>query len=119
MPVVTVESLFPPDPEAVDRLLLEVPRAIASAISCDAGDVWVYWHAVGAACSGGQLRSFADHSPVVTIRARAWRTDDQVKRGMAAAAAAVASSLGLPLEEVWVHWLELPPGRVYAGGGIR
>ena len=36
-----------------------------------------------------------------------------------AAAEATSAALGVPLEDVWVHWEELRPGRVFAGGGIR
>lgn len=119
MPVVSVESLRPSAPDAIDRLLAELPAALAVALECAPGDVWVTWAPVEAATSGGERRAYAGHSPVVTVRARAWRSEEQVRRGLAAVAHAVGGALGLPVEDVWVHWLELPPGRVFAGGAFR
>ncbi len=118
MPVVTVESLKPPggDPSP---MLAALPADLATAIGCDEGDVWVYFCEVSAVSVGGERREFHGHSPVVTVRARAWRSEEQVRAGMQAVARSVSSSLGVPLEDVWVHWLELPPGRVFAGGEFR
>ena len=49
---------------------------------------------------------------------RAGRPQTQIAAGLAAVARAVCESLAIPLEDVWAHWEELPPGRVFAGGGL-
>ncbi len=119
MPVVTVQSQRPPDITRIDRLLVAIPEALASALSCATGEVWVDWIAADAAVSNNVRREFSGHNPLVTIRARAWRPDEHVRAGLVATAEATAYALGVPLEDVWVHWVELPPGRVFAGGAVR
>ena len=118
MPVVTIECLPPPDNARIDRVLAAVPALLGAAINCPTGDIWVYYTPVAAARSGDTARSFTGHSPIVTVRARAWRTEEQVRAGLVAVATAVSESLGVPLDDVWVHWLEVPPGRVYSGSTI-
>lgn len=118
MPVVTIQALRPLDPARIDRLFQEVPSALAAALACAESEVWVYWQPVEAASVGPDRRPYAGHCPVVTIRARAWRPDAHVRSGMEAAAKAVSSALGLPLEDTWVHWLEIPAGRVFSGGQV-
>jgi hypothetical protein len=55
----------------------------------------------------------------VTILTRGGRTDETVAAGLRAAAEAVSAALSLPLEDVWVHWVDCPPGRIFAGGAVR
>lgn len=118
MPVVTVECLPPADSGCIDKLLSTIPGVLGAAIRCPSADIWVYYTPAAAARSGDMVREFAGHSPVVTVRARAWRTEEQIRAGLVAVAQAVSESLGVPLTDVWVHWLEVPPGRVYSGGNI-
>jgi len=55
--------------------------------------------------------------PIVVIRGRV-RADDRVAAGMAAEARVVAAELKVPFEDVWVQWLDVLPGRAFAGGGL-
>lgn len=119
MPVVTVQSQRPLDMGRIDRLLVAIPEALGAALSCATGEVWVYWTAVDACVNADERRAFEGHCPLVTIRARAWRPDEHVRAGLVATAEATAAALGVPAEDVWVHWVELPPGRVFAGGAVR
>lgn len=118
MPVITVQTL-PLSPERVRMLLDSLPRAVAEAIQSPVGDVWAQHVVANAAVAGTTPLTPDSDIPIVTIRARSWRTEEQVRAGLAAAAAAVADALGLAVADVWVHWLELPPGRVFSGGEIR
>lgn len=119
MPVITVESLRPPDPTAVDRLMVDLPARFADAIGGDPADTWVYWVPVEAARVGGRFDGWEGHCPVVTVRGRSWRSEEEVRAGLAAAAGAVSAAFALPIEDVWVHWVEVVPGRLFAGGRIR
>jgi hypothetical protein len=37
---------------------------------------------------------------------------------MTRAAQAVSDELKVSIEDVWVQWVEVVPGRVFAGGGV-
>ena len=101
MPIVTVHygRLSP-------RLHDTVPVALAEALGCPAQDVWVY----------GVEADERKGCAFVTVRAR---DEARVAAGLAAVAGAVAAALEVPLQDVWVHWMDLPPGRVFAGGAGR
>jgi phenylpyruvate tautomerase PptA (4-oxalocrotonate tautomerase family) len=119
MPIVTVHALPPADPAVVDRCLSALTEALAGALQQDQQGVWAQWVNVRAMHTGAQRRGFVGHCPVVIIRARAGRHGGVIQAGLRAAAEATSAALGLPLEDVWVHWEELRPGRVFAGGGVR
>lgn len=119
MPTVTLRALPPDDPGAIDRCHAAVARALGAAIGRAPEGVWCQWVPVGAAHVGVAARGPADQCPVVTIRARAGRSPEAVARGLEATARAVAAALDLPVEDVWVHWQDVPAGRVFAGGALR
>ncbi len=119
MPVVTVHALEPPDPRSVRLCLEAVAEALAEAIGNDVGQVWVYWCAVERALIGGELREFHGHCPVITIRARQGRSQGEIAAGLQATARAAAAALDLPVDDIWIHWVELPVGRVMAGNAIH
>ncbi len=118
MPIVDVRSLPPPDEGAVERLIALVPARLAAAIGCPVEDVWVYFSMVDAARIGADRRSWLGHCPVAVVRARV-RSEDAVAQGLEAVAKAVAEAFALPVEDIWIHWVDLPPRRVFAGGGVR
>jgi phenylpyruvate tautomerase PptA (4-oxalocrotonate tautomerase family) len=119
MPVVTVHALPPADPAAVDRCLSAITAALAEALHQDRQGVWAQWVDARAEHTGATVRAFEGHCPVVVVRARAGRHGGVIQAGLRAVAEATSGALGLPLEDVWVHWEELRPGRVFAGGGVR
>lgn len=118
MPVVIVRSLRPSEAMRIDRMLAAVVEGVSDALACSPGDVWVYWVEVGAVRLGQTAVAYAGHCPVVSIRARRGRSEEEIAAGLAAAARAVSGAMGVPIEDVWVHWEELDPGRVFAGGGV-
>ena len=119
MPIVTVHALPPADPARVERCLSALIEALAIALQQDQQGVWAQWVDVQTMHTGTERRSIESHCPVVIIRARAGRHGGVIQAGLRAAAEATSAALGLPLEDVWVHWEELRTGRVFAGGGIR
>ena len=118
MPIVLVRSLAPPEPVRIQRMLSVVATDLAVALNSDAADVWVYWQEVQEVMMGARATAFAGHCPVATVLAREGRDPDQISRSLRAVASAIAGSLGVPREDVWVHWLDIPSGRIYAGGGV-
>ncbi|MFY9916554.1 MAG: hypothetical protein WAK18_17910 [Nocardioidaceae bacterium] len=119
MPVVTLQCLPPPDADsdAVERALRGIVSAVASALRSDPGSTWAHWVPMADVFQGLERMGFRGHCPVVTIRGRA-RDDDSVAAVLAGVAAAVSAALKLPLEDVWVQWLEVEPGRAFAGGQL-
>lgn len=118
MPVVVIRSMRPPDEARVDQMLADVVTGLAGALHASADDVWAYWEEVHVCRIGARRATFAGHCPVVTVRARTGRAASQIRAGLEAVARAISTSLGVPLDDVWVHWLELPEGRVFAGGRV-
>jgi len=53
------------------------------------------------------------YHPVVTVLADP-RPEDQIHRGLQAVAKAVATGTGIRLEQVWVHWVDLPASRTFS-----
>lgn len=119
MPIVTVHALPPPDPAAVGRCLTALTIGLAGALQQPTQSVWAQWIDVHTMHTGTTPRAFAGHCPVVVIRARAGRHGGVIQAGLRAVAEATATTLDVPLEDIWVHWEELRPGRVFAGGGVR
>ncbi len=119
MPVVTLHCLPPPDAEsdAVERALQGIVQAVGEALKADPDGTWAHWVPMVAVFQGLERVGYRGHCPVVTIRGRA-RDDASVAAVLAAVAAAVSTALELPIEDVWVHWLEVEPGRAFAGGGL-
>ncbi|SRR5947208_16669522 len=115
MPIVTVTAL-PADAGTVDRLLARVVADLAAAVGCPPGDVWASYVPAAAQHVGERRAAAAGQCPVVVIRGRV-RADEQVAAGLAAAARAVAAELRMPVEDVWLQWVDVQSGRAYAGGG--
>lgn len=116
MPVVCVTALAASD-EVVNRTLAAVVSDLADALGCPEGDVWA--HFVGAAAQhiGDRPAPPGAQCPVVVIRGVA-RSAETIGVALGAAAQAVSHALGVPHDDVWVQWVEVTPGRVYAGGAL-
>jgi hypothetical protein len=119
MPVITIHALPPPDPKAVGRCLASATAALSAALQQDRRGTWAQWVDVRAMQVGAEPRTWRGHCPQVVIRARAGRHGAVLQAGLKATAEAIATALDLPLDDVWVHWVEIQPGRVFAGGGVR
>ena len=73
------------------------------------------WHGAAQGGVGGGPRGTRNRLPRVRILGRP-RPALGVRRALEGAARAASERLGLPLEDGWVHWQELPDGTVFAGG---
>jgi hypothetical protein len=116
MPIVTVMAL-PATEQVVHQLLPRLAEAVAEGLSCPVADVWCSFIPVPAQYLGLVNATAAGQCPIVVIRGRA-RGDDQVSASMTRAAQAVSDELKVSIEDVWVQWVEVVPGRVFAGGGV-
>lgn len=116
MPVVTIHSLDPADDRTIAACLQAIVRELAIAIQRSEAGVWAYWCPVRSVRQGDTFRYFRGHCPVVVIRAREGRSEQTIAKGLEATARVISDALGLPLEDVWVTWESVPPGRVFAGG---
>ena len=105
------------DSDVVERLLVRLAAGVAEAVSCPVGDVWCSFVPASAQRIGERAAAPEAQCPIVVIRGRV-RADERAAAGMAAAARVVAAELKVPFEDVWVQWLEVLPGRAFAGGGV-
>jgi hypothetical protein len=105
------------DRDVVQHLLVRLAEAVAEAVSCPVGDVWCSFVPASAQRIGVRATMPQSQCPVVVIRGRV-RADERVAAGMEAAARVVAAELKVPFEDVWVQWLDVLPGRAFAGGGL-
>jgi hypothetical protein len=115
--VVTLHCLAPDDPAALDRALHALVAGIAEAAGGAPAGTWAHWVPMARVVQGPTVAGFQGHCPVVTIRGRA-RDPEAVRAAVRAAAVATSAALGLPLEDVWVQWVDVEPGRAFAGGDI-
>jgi hypothetical protein len=116
VPVVTVTALGA-DREVVERLLLRLAEGVAGGVSCPVGDVWCSYVPASAQYIGARVATSRAQCPIVVIRGRV-RDAERVAAGMAAAARVVAAELKVPFEDVWVQWLDVLPGKAFAGGDM-
>jgi hypothetical protein len=98
-------------------LLARVVNAVAEGVCCPADDVWASFVAATAQHVGRRPVGPATQCPIVVIRGRI-RDAEQVAGGLAAAARVVGAQLAVPVEDVWVQWVDVVPGNVFAGGEV-
>lgn len=100
-----------------DQALAEVVVALAVALDIPSADVWVHHVRMEAVRQGDADVSASGFCPVVIIRGQA-RSEHAVAHALAGAAGAVSQAFGVPLGDVWVQWVDVVPGRCFAGGDI-
>jgi hypothetical protein len=116
MPIVTVTAM-PPGQHVVERMLGRLAGGVAQGASCPVDDVWCSFVPAAAQSIGQRLATSADQCPIVVIRGR-MRSEDRLAAAMAAAAQIIGQELGLPVEDVWVQWVDVEAGQAFAGGGV-
>lgn len=117
MPIVTITALAA-EPQLVQEVLARVVTDVSAALSCPARDVWASFVPAAAQHVGERPVTASDQSPIVIIRGRP-RSAERVAAALAAAAQAVAATLDLVVDDVWLHWVDIAPGAVFAGGAIQ
>lgn len=116
MPIVTatVESRH----EALaGRAAAALVESVAAALACPPADVWAQV-VCAAAVRQGVAHPQPPACPIVIVRGRA-RDGEAVGRALGAAAGALHRALGVAVDDVWVQWVEVAEGRVFAGGALR
>jgi phenylpyruvate tautomerase PptA (4-oxalocrotonate tautomerase family) len=122
MPLVSIHSLPPSDVARIESLIVDVRDSGAAALRCSPSNIWVMFHALppgqyvqGEGAPAMRLDA-SSHPPVVIIRAQAGRTREERTALVASVAAAVARGLGVPADNVWVHYQEMRSEDVWFGG---
>lgn len=121
MPLVTICSLAPSDPEAIRRMVIDVRDAGSEALKCSPDNIWVMFHTVP---PGYYVQGLApatepqaeSHPPTVIVRAQVGRTHAERTDLVAAVATAVGKGLSIPAENVWVHYQEMRSEDVWFKG---
>ncbi len=117
MPVVSVLALRPDDGGAIERTLSAVVSAVAEALAASPQGTWAHFVCVDAVQQGEQAMGFRGHCPIVVVRGTP-REPVVVAAVLSGVASAVSGNLDVPLEDVWVQWVEVEPGYVFAGGEV-
>jgi phenylpyruvate tautomerase PptA (4-oxalocrotonate tautomerase family) len=108
MPIITVHARKP----RARALLADIPPAVAAVLGCEESEVWIYVIDLDAAETG------RNDVPMVIVRAKP-RDPELVAAGLRAIATVVADTQGAAIEDVWVQWIDVEPGRVFAGGTVH
>jgi hypothetical protein len=116
---VPVVSLHSPSTDrlVLDRALRALVSGLAAALDCPTADVWAHHVRMDEVRQGERDVAAGGFCPVVVIRGRA-RTEHAIGHALAAAAGAVSQAFSVPLEDVWVQWVDVVPGRAFAGGDL-
>ncbi len=117
MPIVTIHALPPEEHKQIGTMLTEVARSLASVLNTPPSNVWVHFEPIVDFCEGEAVPSQSDYHPIVTVLANP-RPEEAISRGLESIAIAVANGLGIGRKNIWIHWTDLPHGRVYADGKI-
>ena len=115
MPIALITVPGPIEPAKIVEAGRALAEAVARGLHCRVQDVWTYWQPVEVAMIGAERQTPENRVAVIRILGRK-RPGTEVRRALAEAAGALSATLALPLEDVWVHWHELPDGTVFAGG---
>ena len=115
--MVSVLALRPDDGGAIQRTLSAVVTGVAEALAAPPEGTWAHFVVVDAVRQGDMAMGWRGHCPVVVVRGTP-RNGTAVAAVLTAAATAVADTLSVPLEDVWVQWVDVLPGQVFAGGEV-
>ena len=121
MPIIIVYSLPPPDPGRIEPMLQEACTGAAHAINKPPQAVWALFQQInpGQYVEGRTPAASPQqetHPPIVTIRLLTGRSPATKRAVAEAVAAAVATGLSVPPENVWIHFLEMEPTDVWSVG---
>lgn len=121
MPIAIVHSLPPPNRAVIPRMLENITQAGARAAGCDPDQFWAVFQEIRPGeYYEGDLSSeepgSGTHPPIVVLRALAGRTPAVRLAVCQALARVIGDALSIPPENVWIHWQEMQPSDVFAGG---
>jgi phenylpyruvate tautomerase PptA (4-oxalocrotonate tautomerase family) len=121
MPLIVIHSLPPADPSVIPSMLGEIRDAGAAALGCPPSNIWVMFSAIppGWYVQGperAEVPQPASHPPCVIVRAQVGRQPEERTAFVAAIAATVGAGLGVPPDNVWIHYQEMRSEDVWFGG---
>jgi hypothetical protein len=119
MPVIQIHALEPPEVERIDLCLAAATESLARGLQCPVAQVWAQFVPVSAMHIGTRPRRFNGHCPIVIVRGRPGRPDNLIRSALSELATAVSFALDLPLDDIWIQWVPVEPGRLFAGGSIQ
>jgi hypothetical protein len=117
VPVVTLQCLAPDEPTRILRVLKTIVTDVADVIGGQPSGTWAHWVPMATVVQGTTEVGYHGHCPIVTVRGQS-RDENVIVNTLRAVAAAVSKTLELPIEDVWVQWLDVSPGRAFAGGEV-
>jgi phenylpyruvate tautomerase PptA (4-oxalocrotonate tautomerase family) len=104
MPIVFIKSAK--SVTRVPELLEDVRNSAAAALGCEPSNVWPVLEPVAP----------GPFPPIVLIKANVGRTIEQRRHFASAVADAVGRGLGVPADEVWIHYEEMQPRDIWHKG---
>ncbi len=119
MPLVQIHSFPPSDPKTIPRLVTQVRDAGAAAFACAPDNIWVQFiplapgHYVQGSGAAAETVHADSHPPVVVIRAQRGRSREQLTALATAISETLAEGLGIPGENVWIHYQEMESADVF------
>jgi hypothetical protein len=116
--VIQVHALAPPEVERIDMCLAAATESVAMALTCPPSQVWAQYIPVAAMHMGTRPRRFNGHRPVVVLRGPTKWPDAQIRAAITSLANSVSVALDLSIDEVWVQWVGVEPGKLFCGGRI-
>lgn len=121
MPLAIVRSLPPLNRAVIPRMLEKITTVGARNIGCDPDQFWAIFQEIHPGeYFEGDLASdepgVGTHPPLVTIQAQSGRTPEQRLALCRSVSMIVGEALGIPSQNVWIHWQEMAPTDVFVGG---
>jgi hypothetical protein len=107
----------------VPAVLGRICTDLADALGIPARQCWGTWETLP---TGHYVEGSVDasepgvetHPPLVRVQAFAGRSPETIERALRTVAGSVAAALGIPSDNVFVHYEELASGRVYSAGDV-
>ena len=116
MPVITlhVPEIYPAD--RLQHFTDTLTGRLASILQVATGLLWIQVFMPTFVQEGMHAEMQATHCTVSVLANP--RPDDTVNQAMNVIAQEIVSHLGLGLNRVWIHWIDLPTGRTFADGQV-
>lgn len=121
MPLAIVHSLPPPNRAVIPRMLEKIATIGARNVGCDPDQFWAVFHEIRPGeYFEGDLPSdepgAGTHPPIVVIKAQAGRSQEVRLAVCRSISMIVGEALGIPSQNVWIHWQEIQSADVFIGG---
>lgn len=121
MPLATVHSLPPVNRAVIPRMLEKIATIGARHVGCDPDQFWAIFQEIQPGeYFEGDLPSnepgTGTHPPIVIIKAQPGRGPEVRLAVCRSVSMIVGEALGIPSQNVWIHWQEIQAADVFVGG---